>query len=243
HHFPVEPSVDTLSFYVVYMCQHIQPRSVECYLSSIVSQLEPYYPSIREIRQSQLVHRSLKGSARRFGQVVVRKQPLLREDLVWVVNTIIRPLSFDNHLWLAQLLVGFFGLMRLGELVWPDQLDLQDYAKLSQHHSVCLDTDHFSFLLPHDKANIRFEGNQVLIQHSVGEDDPLTPFATYLNMRNCKFPLQPFLWLCSNGRPPSRVWFIRRLCHFFDARIAGHSLRAGGATSFAAAGVPLASIQ
>jgi len=49
HNFPVEPTIDTLSFYVVYMCHYIQLHLVECYLSGIVSQLEPYYPSIREI--------------------------------------------------------------------------------------------------------------------------------------------------------------------------------------------------
>jgi len=243
HNFPVEPTIDTLSFYVVYMCHYIQLRSVECYLSGIVSQLEPYYPSIREIRQSQLVWHTLKGSARRFGRPVVRKQPLLREDLVRVVESMQRPFSFDDHLWIAQLLVGFFGLMRLGELVWPDQLELQDYAKLSQRHSVCLGDGYFSFLLPRDKADIRFEGNQVVIQRSSGMDDPLAPFLAYLKMRDFRFPLQPFLWLRVNGKPPSCAWFIRRLRHFFDTSIAGHSLHAGGTTSLAAAGVPPASIQ
>jgi hypothetical protein len=29
HRFPVEPTPDTLSFYITYMSQHINPRSVE----------------------------------------------------------------------------------------------------------------------------------------------------------------------------------------------------------------------
>ncbi|KAG2738749.1 hypothetical protein P692DRAFT_201675228, partial [Suillus brevipes Sb2] len=243
HSFPVEPTADTLSFYIVYMCQHIQPRSVECYLSGIVSQLEPYFPSVRSIRQSQLVKRSLQGSARRFSRPSNRKQPLLREDLVRVVRFLPRPRSFDDHLWLAQLLSGFFGLMRLGELVWPDVLELQDYAKLSLRHSVHVDEHHFSFLLPWDKADIHFEGNQVLIQRSAGEDDPLAPFVSYLGMRDLKFPLQPFLWLRASGSPPTRGWFMRRLRAFFPSSIGGHSMRAGGATSLAAASVPPASIQ
>lgn len=243
HNFPVEPTPDTLSFYVVYMCQHIQPRSVECYLTGIVSQLEPYFPAVRTIRQSQLVKRSLQGSARRFGRPARRKQPLLREDLVLVVHTLARPWSFDDLLWLSQLLSGFFGLMRLGELVWPDQIELQDYAKLSLRHSVRVDANFYSFLLPRDKADIHFEGNQVLVQRSTGDDDPLAPFVAYLNMRDVTFPLQPFLWLRSSGRPPTRAWFIRRLRTFFATSIAGHSMRAGGATSLAAASVPPASIQ
>lgn len=243
HHFAVEPNADTLSFYVVYMCQHIQPRSVECYLSGIVSQLEPYFPSIRQIRQSQLVKRSLQGSARRFGRPAIRKQPLLREDLVRVASSMSRPLSYDDILWLAQLLCGFFGLMRLGELVWPDQVELRDYAKLSLRHSVHLNADYFSFLLPRDKADIHFEGNEVLIQRCEGPVDPLQKFSAYLAIRDAKFSLQPFLWLRSSGKPPSRVWFMCRLRVFFDVSIAGHSLRAGGATSLVGAGVSPSSIQ
>ncbi|KAG2147612.1 hypothetical protein DEU56DRAFT_720041, partial [Suillus clintonianus] len=214
HDFPVEPTPDTLSFYVVYMCQHIQPRSVECYLTGIVNQLEPYFPAIRSTRQSLLVKRSLQGSARRFGHPARRKQPLMREDLVRVIHDLARPRAFDDLLWVSQLLSGFFGLMRLGELVWPDQLDLQDYSKLSLRHSVRVDMDYYSFLLPRDKMDIHFEGNQVLIQRSEGDDYPLAPFVVYLNMRDVKFPLQPFLWLRSSGSPPTRAWFIRRLRAF-----------------------------
>jgi hypothetical protein len=133
--------------------------------------------------------------------------------------------------------------MRLGELVWPDVHELQDYAKLSLRHAVHVDEHHFSFLLPRDKADIHFEGNQVLIQHSAGEDDPLAPFVSYLGMRDLKFPLQPFLWLRANGTPPTRGWFMHRLHTFFPSSIAGHSMRAGGATSLAAASVPPPSIQ
>jgi hypothetical protein len=225
------------------MCQHIQPRSVECYLSGIVSHLEPFFPAVRSIRQSTLVKRSLQGSARRFGRPSTRKQPLLRDDLVRVVHQLPRPWSFDDHLWLSQLLSGFFGLMRLGELVWPDVRELQDYAKLSLRHSVHIDATHYSFLLPRDKADIHFEGNQVLIQRSAGDDDPLTPFVKYLGMRDVMFPLQPFLWLRANGSPPTRAWFMRRMRALFPTSIAGHSMRAGGATSLAAASVPPASIQ
>jgi len=106
-----------------------------------------------------------------------------------------------------------------------------------------VDVDYYSFLLLRDKADIHFEGNQVLIQRSEGDDDPLAPFVAYLNMHDARFPLQPFLWLRSTGTPPMRAWFIRRLRAFFPASIAGHSLRAGGATSLAAANVPPASIQ
>ena len=56
HNLSTTPSEDTLSFYIVYMSHHISPRSVTTYLSGIVQQLEPFYPLIRDIRNSKLVH-------------------------------------------------------------------------------------------------------------------------------------------------------------------------------------------
>ena len=52
HDFAIEPTVDTLTFYIVYMSHHISPRSVKTYLSGLVNQLEPDFPSIRQIRSS-----------------------------------------------------------------------------------------------------------------------------------------------------------------------------------------------
>ena len=42
HQLPMEPTPDTLSFYVVYMSHFINPRSVNTYLSGITQQLTPY---------------------------------------------------------------------------------------------------------------------------------------------------------------------------------------------------------
>ena len=61
HGLPVNPTSETLSFYVVYMSHHISPRSVQTYLSGIVSQLEPFFPSVCEACSSRLVQRTLKG--------------------------------------------------------------------------------------------------------------------------------------------------------------------------------------
>jgi hypothetical protein len=58
HHLPVDPSPDTLSFYVVFLSSHIKPDSVNSYLSGICQQLEPFFPEIRQNRKSILVTRS-----------------------------------------------------------------------------------------------------------------------------------------------------------------------------------------
>ena len=40
HHLPVDPTPDTLSFYVVFLSTYIKPDSVNAYLSGICRQLE-----------------------------------------------------------------------------------------------------------------------------------------------------------------------------------------------------------
>src|SRR5271168_840572 len=44
HHLPVDPTPDTLSFYIVFLSSHINPKSVNSYLSGISQQLEPFFP-------------------------------------------------------------------------------------------------------------------------------------------------------------------------------------------------------
>ena len=82
------------------------------------------------------------------------------------------------------------------------------------------------------------EGDQVVIQKSTAAPDPFVLFHKYLVSRDSHFALFPQLWLRSDGSVPSRSWFVSRLHSVFPRSIGGHSMRAGGATSLAAAGVP-----
>lgn len=244
HHFPIVPTPDTLSFFVVFMSHHIQPRSVENYLSGIVSQLQPHFPEVREARNSDLVRRTLRGSLRRFSRPVVRREPLSRADLICAIQSCPRPFSFDDLAWLAMLLSGFFGLLRLGELVWPDAGDLREYSSLSSRSSVLLDASSFTFTVPQRKSDTRYKGHSVCITRSSLPDDPHSIFSQYLAFRDALFPLHPSLWVCGSGVIPTRTWFLARFCSIFpDPSLGGHSLRSGGATSLAAAGVPPSQIQ
>ena len=213
HHFPVDPTPDTLSFYVVFMAHHIQPRSIDNYLSGIVSQLEPHFPSVRAARNSDLVRRTMRGSLRRFSQPVRSRQSLSRVDLDHALSLFPRPFGHDDLCWLTMLLCAFFGLLRVGELVWPDSPDLQVHSQLTSRSSVLSDATSFSFTVPRRKSDDRFEGSRVCITASSLSPDPHALFLQYLGCR--------------------------------DAALAfsGHSLRAGGATSLAAAGVSPAQIQ
>src|ERR1700682_212705 len=61
HNFPIEPTVESITFYIVYMSHHISLRSVKVYLSGLVQQLEPDYPAIRQICASRLVSQVMRG--------------------------------------------------------------------------------------------------------------------------------------------------------------------------------------
>ena len=129
HKIPVEPNPDTLSFYVVYMCHHIQPRSVLSYLSGICNQLEIFFPNIRINRRHHLVTKTMAGCECLHSRPTKRKEPLQTVHLIHALSTHAANPSHDDILFICQLLTGFNALMRLGELVWPDQTKLQDYHK------------------------------------------------------------------------------------------------------------------
>ena len=243
HQFPIEPTPDTLSFFTVYMCHHIRPSSVDTYLSGICQQLEPYFPSVREARQSMICKRTLTGCKRLRGVPTRRKRALSMDDLKLVVGHYSHSQDHDDFLFVTQMLTGFFALMRLGELVTPDDKTLIDPRKLTNRTSVVMSDDDYRFFLPSHKADKFFEGNIIIIQKHNLVVDPLSHFQRYLHSRDSLFPFSSHLWLRADGSHPTRSFFIDRLRLFFDDDVAGQSLRSGGATSLAINGVPPHLIQ
>ena len=244
HDLPVEPTPDTLSFYTVYMCHHIVPDSVSSYLSGLCQQLEPYFPNIRAARHTPLVERTLKGCRRLRGVATKRKRALTFSDLELVVNTLQNSHSHDDLLFIAMLLTGFFALMRLGELSFPNDRQLQNWRKVTKRSSVKLTDDQFEFHLPSHKADPFFERNHIIVKRQqYCNIDPLSFFRTYLHSRDNLFPLASPLWVTSKGTVPTRSFFMSRMKRFFDKDVGGQSMRAGGATSLAEHGIPPSLIQ
>ena len=243
HNLPVEPTTDSLSFFIVFMSHHIKPDSVDTYLSGICQQLEPYYPSVRDIRKSIMCKRTLAGCKRARGTPTKRKRALTLHDLHIVIDHYANSTSHDDLLFVSQLLTGFFALMRLGELTVSDDKSLFNHRKITSQTSVSLSNDDYRFFLPSHKADKFFEGNIVIVQHHIGPIDPLFFFRKYLKSRDRLFPLLPDLWLRADGSRPSRSFFIKRMNLFFADDVGGQSIRAGGATSLAENGVPPHLIQ
>lgn len=146
HNFPNEPNADTLSIYATWMCgaEHpVKPSIVVGHLSGICSNLEPFYPAIRQIRSDKLVSRTLAGLKKRSGTAAKEKCAIPVQE-VSDIYIMLASCGYDDLLFLAILLADFHGLHCLGELCWPNEKEFQSYRRLVARHSV----QRFIFLIP-----------------------------------------------------------------------------------------------
>ncbi|KAJ3831251.1 hypothetical protein F5878DRAFT_549790 [Lentinula raphanica] len=157
HSFPLDPTPDTLSFFVVYMSYHIEPRSVGTYLSGICDRLEPYFPDVRNNRNSPIVRKTLTGMKKLRSKPVRRKQPLTRKHLHDVSSSLSNSSSFDECLFGILLVTGTCGLLRLGELTLPDNPNVRNFRKITSRASLEFVDNGFAFWLPYHKADRLFE--------------------------------------------------------------------------------------
>lgn len=247
HNFPVDPTPDTISFYIVYMAKHISPKSLPSYLSGIASKVEHVFPDVRNNMKAPIVRRTLHGCMRLNPTITQRKRPLDYSDLHRLLQTIGigDEASYEDVLFAAITFTGFYGLMRLGELVYPDRLADRSITKVITRRSVEVDDDHYQLHLPAHKADRFFQGNLILIQKtdSPSAPNPIPILQRYLRMRDERFPGHLHLFLRADGNIPTRSWFITRVKALFPDNVAGHSMRSGGATALAIAGVPDNRIQ
>lgn len=243
HELPLEPSAETLSFYIVYECFYIEPRSVNSYLSGIINKLEPFFADIRSLRSHLIVKRTLKGCMRLYSNPIQRKRPLLLNDIKVLSSTLRRSKNYDDMLFLAIIQTGFFSLQRLGELTQPDNYKLRDYRRLPQRSSFRRFDDRCEYTLPVHKADILFQGNKIVIERLNETWDPASALDRYVKARDRLFPLLPQLWVTSIGETPTRSWVLTRLRGCLGQSVAGHSIRSGGATFLALKNVPDARIQ
>ena len=243
HDFPVEPTPDTLSFFTVYMSHHIKPDSVDTYLSGICNQLEPFFPDVRKHRKSPLVHRTLDGCKRSHNTPTTRKFALTTDNLLRIIQHYATSPDHDDKLFVSQLLTGFFALLRLGELVYPDDVSLCDPHKIVKRLSVLILDNLFQFELPTHKADKFYEGHLIVIRKLDSPIDPYRHFLSYLQSCDHSFPYSSPLWLRANGSVPTQSFFIKCFQQFFGSDFGGQSMCAGGATKLAEEGASPAIIQ
>ena len=239
HNFPINPTPDTLSFYTTYMSHHIKPSSVSTYLSGIANQLEVYHPNVHHVHKSPLVVQTLEGCKHLKGSPTIHKMPLSIPTLSHILSSLDHSQTHDDYLFCAMICTGFYGLLHLGELSYPDNSGLCNPEKLSQGSSVTFPTSGtYAFMLPCHKTDPFFEGSHIHICCLIhNAPDPVPHFISYLASCECLFPFNHEHWLQQNGSVPTRSFFIKQLCLYCDKFIAGQSMRAGGATALAEAGI------
>ena len=142
-----------------------------------------------------------------------------------------------------MLITGFFGLLRLGELTFPNDTSLHNWKKATRRNTVRITDSQYEFLLPGHKANRFFKGNKIIILAKHFGLHPSKHFSDYIASRDHLHPIASALWLTEAGNVPTCSFFISCLGLFFGNDVAGQSMRAGGATTLAEHRVSPAIIQ
>ena len=131
HEFDIEPTQCTLAYYITFPSSHINPKSVNSYLSGICNQLELHFPDVWNVHKSPMVSQALKGAKQWYGRTTTHKLPLTIDNIDTIFNTLDTNPSHDNILFTTQLFTGFEDLLRLGELCWPNKVALHNYCKVT----------------------------------------------------------------------------------------------------------------
>ncbi|KAF8547076.1 hypothetical protein OG21DRAFT_1425537 [Imleria badia] len=163
HDHPITPTIDTLSFFIVYMSAHIHPDSVAVYLTGVCNRLEADFPEVRQHHANPVIKHTLAGCLRCTHQQPSWKPPLNLIHVHGFLHSPTPPSTHDDLLFAVLLVLGFHALMCLGELIWPDSIQLQSYRKVILRCSLKLDVDSFSFGLPTHKTLKVGHGSDVLV--------------------------------------------------------------------------------
>lgn len=238
------PTEKNLCHFISETSREIKPNSANAYLSAISFHFSESYPEIKRIRMSSKLRDTVKGCQKSFSTLIKQANALSMDDVEKLAQVFNK--SFDDLLFNTIVAMGFNGLHRLGELVEPDRIQLRDDRRVIKQWSfeVGKDDSYISYALPYSKTDSAFNGIPVVIPSRPSSlVCPVKTIMRYMEIRDEAFPTNHFLLVQSNGYLPSRGWFMKRLRYVFGNKRSGHSLRAGGATSYAEAGVRTEIIQ
>src|SRR5258708_37189907 len=136
HHFPTEPTVERLCFYIVYMSHFIKPTSIKSYLSRICVELEPFYPYVHSIRSSHLVNHTLAGCTKLYSSPAKRKRALTESNLLLIIQSAPHHALHADLLFMAIILIGWHCLLRLGQLADHHSTSLRHFCKCINRLSI-----------------------------------------------------------------------------------------------------------
>jgi hypothetical protein len=248
------PHSGMLTLYAAYIHNFIDPSdsTVERYLFGTIDALRTIFKDeLENARDADLVKDVLAMSKRLPDGVAVGqswKDPMTLEQLEDITSAYSQSQDIDDRLFVALLTIGYFGLLRLGELT--DREGLIDRKSTIRRNSLRLDEEKVSFTLPARKktdstgmSTILCDGPEsveLLRAPSTSTVDPVAAVREYISVRDQRFPGSKWLWLTSRGEPPMRPWFTEKFEDCFVDEYGGdwgYSMRLGGAGVMAQEGV------
>ena len=188
---------------------------INSYLSGVNYHLQATYPHVIESQQHSLVVDTLRGVEKPEGQAIGQKKAFEDKHLLQMLRLIGAPRSYDESLFLAICFTAYHGLMRLGELVIPDDPAKVQFCKMILCQTVVFSNEHsssyYKFQLPTHKGDKQYHSNEIVIQECSSDIDPLAMFKEYLQKRDEHFPFLLQLWLRENRSWPKCSWFTCKL--------------------------------
>ena len=228
-------SVSQLSVFISYLhTQRYSPASIVAHSSSIgyLHRLSGFYNPM----SANIIQKLLAGVTK-VSPPTPPRLPITIGILVQLMNSVDQVVSHHYHkvLLKAMLSVGFFGLMRIGELTQ------------SKEHLVPLHMDQLNFTpyymsinITHFKHNQKLKPVEIPIQRqSIQEICPVYHMSAYLLLRGFQ---QGPLFAFQTLTPVPRQFFSKNLgallsfTGFQGDRYKSHSLRIGGASYYASLG-------
>lgn len=236
--FPSFPTAHSLSLWVM----HRQLKATHNTVINELSGLAYFFSSSdatawKLARFSMEVKRALDGGAKLYPHQVVKARPLDIDSLVRAVHRLDLPrTSYDDLLWAAMLIVGFFTCGRAIDIATSDDPTARDPRKLAKRDTVVMSANGFAVTLPYHKGDRFYNGFRMWFARA-DAGGLLDVVRLYLKVRDRLFGSSGFLFIKQDGSSPLRRWFVERLHWRCGREFSGHSLRAGGATWYAKRGL------
>ena len=176
------------------------------------------------VRHMKILQVFMKGLKRKLGTHVRKKKPITLDD---VRHLDVR--SYDDFVMRGVVLVGFYGLLRVSELLSPNMT--------AEHVTIDDNKELATIFIPKSKTDPFRGGVHVVIPTGPKQLCP----TSFLKWSIKLHPTGPIFRL-RDGRVVKRANFVRWLKdQLKDAKdeYSAHSLRRGGAMALSAAGCPL----
>ncbi len=195
-----------------------------------------------DLSKMKTLQRVLEGIARSKPSKPLRQALPLTPAAIRLLIPHLDLNQHEDRLFLAICCLGVYGLLRLNEIVFNKDNPLPTIMV----NDIKIRTGGtFTLQVRRSKTDQRGQGFTVTYYRDLSLS---CPFANVITNYWLRRPIH--LSNCANflahndGKEPSRQWFIAKLqslaklLGYNDARFTGHSLRRGGATALAAAGIP-----